>query len=65
MNERHAINIRIKWFYFEMGWFPGNPFRVIGLQILEITKYRGLLDYFTVFSMQVTYFGVDVGFSRP
>ena len=57
LNKAHGININMRWFWMNLGWYPGNPFAILSLSVLEVDK--GLyddIDFVQIFSVQVLYF---------
>jgi hypothetical protein len=61
-----AININVhaakfkQEFFFEIGWFPGEPFKLIGLQLCEFDESVTL---FTILRIEFLHFTFGFGVS--
>jgi len=65
MNKAHGINVSKGWFWMNFGWYPGNPFSVLSLSILEADiGLRGGIDFVQILSVQIWYVCFAFGWQR-
>lgn len=57
MNKAHGINLYPFSMWLNFGWYPGDPFELFRLTILEANKdYKGeKIDFVTIFSVKITH----------
>ena len=58
-----SIALSSKHLWFNAGWYPGDPFQLFCLAILETTSSycSGKVDHVIVFSIQVIKFAIAFG----
>jgi len=62
--ERPAISFTAKrGFWFDMGWFPGNPFKLLNLVVGDVDVSKGHIDFVTIFMVQIAKFEIGFGIS--
>ncbi len=58
------ISFYIGRFWFELGWFSGEPLTLVTLKLFEITEgYPNKIDLVTIFGLQVLKFTIGFGLS--
>lgn len=62
---RKSFDVRLKWFWLNLGWYPGDPFRVIGLNIGETQEAypSRKVDHVTFLHIQFLYCVLAFGWS--
>ena len=48
-----SINLHIKKFWLNFGWYPGDPFKLLSLTIGEASEFRGKVDFISIFDLQL------------
>ena len=60
--ERPAISFTTKrGFWFNIGWYPGEPFKLFELVVGEVDMFEGNVNLVAVFLIQVAKFVVGFG----
>ena len=66
MNKAHGFTWYPFSLWFNLGWYPGDPFKLFDVTIGEIDRNfkSDEIDHLTLFSLQVIYFTFAFGWCK-
>ena len=54
----------IKSIWVNIGWFPGNEFALLDIELLKLSTYENKIDFIVLFSIQITKLYFAFGWSN-